>query len=113
VQNLLDYEDVKFQNAAKEDLKLDGDEADAKKLEKKLRTQFKPLTKWWKKLIGEDGSLEAVRVSNRLSSTPCVVVTSKRASSLCRCVACECDSGVWQSRCSMWLNHSGSHEQAL
>ena len=77
---MLDYEDVKFQNAAKEDLKL-GDEEANKKLEKKLRTQFKPLTKWWKKLVGEEGNLEAVRVSNRLSSTPCVVVTSKCATS--------------------------------
>jgi heat shock protein 90kDa beta len=76
LQNLLDYEDVKFQNASKEDLKL-SDEEDDKKMEKKLRETFKPLTKWWRKLIGDDGNLEAVRVSKRLSSTPCVVVTSK------------------------------------
>ena len=79
MQNLLDYEDVKFQNAAKEDLKLNEGEEGSKKLEKKLRTQFKPLTRWWKKLAGEEGNLEAVRVSNRLASTPCVVVTSKCA----------------------------------
>ena len=78
MQNLLDYEDVKFQNASKEDLKLSTDAADKRK-QKKLREKFQPLTKWWRKLLGEDGNLEAVRVSNRLAGTPCVVVTSKYA----------------------------------
>lgn len=76
MQNLLEYEDAKFQNASKEDLKLSEEEGD-KKREKALRKAFKPLTKWWRKALGEDGNLEAVRVSNRLASTPCVVVSSK------------------------------------
>ena len=76
VQNLIEFDDVKFQNAAKDDLKISDEEAD-KKLEKKLKETFKPLTKWWRKLVGDEGNLEAVRVSSRLSSTPCVVVTSK------------------------------------
>ena len=81
LQNLIDYEDIKFQNAAKEDLRL-GDEEDAKKLEKKLKKQFKPLTKWWKKQLAGDGELEAVKVSSRLTGTPCIVVTSKCAAAL-------------------------------
>jgi HSP90 family molecular chaperone len=76
VQNLLEYEDHSFQNAAKEDLKLSSDD-DAKKLEKKQREIFKPLTKWWRKLLGDASGVETVRVSNRLASTPCVVVSSK------------------------------------
>jgi heat shock protein beta len=79
---LLEYEDIKFQNASKEDLKL-SDEEKSKKQEKKLRETFKPLTKWWRKLLGDDGNVEAVRVSNRLSTTPCVIVTSK------------CDARTW------------------
>jgi heat shock protein 90kDa beta len=85
MQNLLEYEDIKFQNASKEDLKL-SDEDKGKKQEKKLRETFKPLTKWWRKLLGDDGNLEAVRVSNRLSTTPCIVVASKCGSSCNICV---------------------------
>ena len=42
---------------------------------KKLKKKFKPLTEWWQSLFARD--LEKVMVSNRLSSSPCAVVTSK------------------------------------
>lgn len=38
--------------------------------------EFKPLTKWWKEALGA-GAVESVKVSRRLSATPCVVVASK------------------------------------
>jgi len=40
-----------------------------------LKEEFKPLTKWWKKLLGS--SVTNVKVSTRLASTPCVVVAGK------------------------------------
>lgn len=76
MQNMADYDDVRFQNASKEDLKLSEDGAE-KKAEQRARQTFKPLTQWWRKVLGEDDNLEAVRISNRLSGTPCIVVTSK------------------------------------
>ena len=78
MQNLIEYDDIKFQNASKEDLKL-SDEEDAKKKDSQLKEAFKPLTKWWRKLLSEEGGLEAVKVSSRLRTTPCVIVTSKCA----------------------------------
>lgn len=38
--------------------------------------EFKPLAKWWKEALGA-GAVESVKVSRRLSATPCVVVASK------------------------------------
>lgn len=38
---------------------------------------FKPLTKWWKELLRSDARIESVKISKRLSSTPCVVLASK------------------------------------
>ncbi|KXZ42735.1 hypothetical protein GPECTOR_121g435 [Gonium pectorale] len=72
--HLQDYEDIKFENASKEDLKL-ADEKEKKK-DKELKDQFKDLTKWWKKVL-EDSRLTGVKVSSRLTTTPCVVVTGK------------------------------------
>jgi heat shock protein beta len=76
MQNMKDYEDHPFQNASKEDLKLDGKDSKGKKAMKQLKDQFKELVKWWKDtLAGSD--VESVKVSTRLATTPCVVVTSK------------------------------------
>ena len=41
-----------------------------------LKEEFKDFTKWWKKAIGDD-KVSNVKVSNRLLSTPCVVVAGK------------------------------------
>ena len=41
-----------------------------------LKEEFKDLTRWWRKTVGEE-EVSNVKVSNRLSTTPCVVVTSK------------------------------------
>jgi heat shock protein 90kDa beta len=40
-----------------------------------LKDEFKDLTKWWKKLLGDQ--VTSVKVSARLATTPCVVVAGK------------------------------------
>ncbi|KAL2643276.1 hypothetical protein R1flu_010863 [Riccia fluitans] len=74
MQNLTEFEDKKFQNASKDDLKIGGKEEKAKL--KEIKEEYKDLTKWWKNLLGMD-KVEAVKVSNRLADTPGVVVSSK------------------------------------
>lgn len=74
MQNLSEYEDKKFQNVSKDDLKISSKGEKAKI--KELKDAFKELTNWWKNVIPGD-RLESVKVSSRLSGTPAVVVTSK------------------------------------
>ncbi|KAI8467493.1 MAG: Hsp90 protein-domain-containing protein [Monoraphidium minutum] len=69
---LTEYEDLKLINISKEDLKV-GDEKESSL--KDLKEQYAPLTKWWKDKLA--GKVSTVKVSNRLSTTPCVVVASK------------------------------------
>jgi len=76
MQNLTEFEDHKFQNASKEDLKFGDADADDKAAEKAQKARFKALTSWWKALLPA-ADVEAVRVSSRLSTTPCIVVSSK------------------------------------
>ncbi|KAL0314563.1 UNVERIFIED_CONTAM: Endoplasmin [Sesamum angustifolium] len=71
MQYLMDYEDKKFQNVSKEGLKLGKDPKD-----KELKESFKELTKWWKGALASE-NVDDVKISNRLSDSPCVVVTSK------------------------------------
>ncbi|KAL4437152.1 hypothetical protein ABPG75_004291 [Micractinium tetrahymenae] len=75
MQNVHEFEDKEFANVSKEDLKLAGKDDEEKKLEKKLKEEFKPLAKWWKEALGS--AVEGVKVSKRLATTPCVVVSSK------------------------------------
>ncbi|KAI7840066.1 hypothetical protein COHA_006196 [Chlorella ohadii] len=75
MQNVQEFEDREFANVSKEDLKL-ADDKGSKKREKALKEEFKPLAKWWKEALGA-GAVESVKVSRRLSATPCVVVASK------------------------------------
>ncbi|CAI5963725.1 unnamed protein product [Closterium sp. NIES-64] len=74
MQNLTDFDDKKFQNASKEDLKLGGKKS--KEKEKAMKEGFKDLLAWWKEQLGSK-EVEAVKLSERLASSPCVVVTSK------------------------------------
>ncbi|KAK4434630.1 Endoplasmin [Sesamum alatum] len=71
MQYLMDYEDKKFQNVSKEGLKIGKDSKD-----KELKKSFKELTKWWKGALANE-NIDDVKISNRLSGSPCVVVTSK------------------------------------
>ena len=75
MQNLTEYEDRKFMNASKEDLKFSEADDKEKVYERKVKAEFKDFTAWWKGLLPSD--VDAVKVSNRLATTPCVVVTSK------------------------------------
>ena len=75
VQNLGEYEKKKLKNVAKGDVKF-GDEDDLqKKREKKIRDAYKVLIDWWKKLLGS--KVETIKISKRLSDSPCIVVTSE------------------------------------
>lgn len=71
MQYLMDYEDKKFQNVSKEGLSLGKDSKS-----KDLKEAFKDLTKWWKDALAAD-NVDSVKISNRLSGSPCVVVTGK------------------------------------
>lgn len=75
VQNLSEYEKLKLVNVSKGNLKLfDDDELEKKKF-KKLREAYKPLTDWWKNLLGD--KVEKIELSKRLTDTPCIVVSSE------------------------------------
>lgn len=74
MQNLTEFEDKKFQNASKDDLKIGSKDEKAKF--KEMKEEFKDLTKWWKNVLGTE-KVETVKVSNRLADTPGVVVSSK------------------------------------
>lgn len=58
-QNLTEYEDKKFQNASKDDLKIGSKDEKAKL--KEIKESFKVLTKWWKDLVGGE-HVESVKV---------------------------------------------------
>ena len=58
MQNLTEFDDKKFQNASKDDLKIANRD---KTKEKELKAQFKDLTKWWKEALGSE-DVEAVKV---------------------------------------------------
>eukprot|EP00882_Tetradesmus_deserticola_P010868 GHRQ01011487.1.p2 GENE.GHRQ01011487.1~~GHRQ01011487.1.p2 ORF type:complete len:263 (+),score=161.76 GHRQ01011487.1:301-1089(+) len=84
MQQLTEFEDFKFVNIAKEDVDMSPeaegeDKAAAAKAKKEaakaLKETFKPLTGWWKEQLGS--KVAGVKLSTRLSSTPCVVVASK------------------------------------
>jgi len=76
MQNLTEFDDYKFSNASKEDLKFGDADDDEKARFKKTKAAFKTFTAWWKSKLPEN-VIEGVKVSNRLSTTPCVVVSSK------------------------------------
>ena len=71
MQYLMDYDGKQFQNVSKEGLKIGKDSKN-----KELKESFKELTKWWKGALASE-NVEEVKISNRLDSTPCVVVASK------------------------------------
>ena len=76
MQNLTEFDDFKFSNASKDDLKFGDDTEAAKARLKKIKEEFKDFTKWWKEILPSE-EVETVKISNRLVTTPCSVVTSK------------------------------------
>lgn len=75
--HLSEFDGRKMVDASKEGLDV-GD----KDRKKKLDAQFSSLTRWWKKVIAaEDDLVEGVKVSSRLSRSPCIVVVSQHGHS--------------------------------
>jgi len=70
VQSLTEFDGTPLQSITKEGLKL-GDED---KLAA-LKDEFKDLTTWMAKVYGD--KVEKVTISNRISGTPCILVTSQ------------------------------------
>ncbi|CAG7895222.1 unnamed protein product [Brassica rapa] len=72
IQNLQTYKEKKFVDISKEDLEL-GDEDEVK--EREAKQEFNLLCDWMKQQLGD--KVAKVQVSNRLSSSPCVLVSGK------------------------------------
>ncbi|KAF8117620.1 hypothetical protein N665_0009s0136 [Sinapis alba] len=72
IQNLQTYKEKKFVDISKEDLEF-GDEDEVK--DREAKQEFNLLCDWMKQQLGE--KVAKVQVSNRLSSSPCVLVSGK------------------------------------
>ncbi|XVE78328.1 hypothetical protein DITRI_Ditri13aG0135900 [Diplodiscus trichospermus] len=72
IQNLKSYKEKNFVDISKEDLDL-GDKNEEK--EKVTKEEFGGTCDWIKKRLGE--KVASVQISNRLSSSPCVLVSGK------------------------------------
>merc|ERR1712227_331717 len=71
---LTEFKGFQFMGANKENLKLDDDDSEEKKL-KKLQEMHKPLTDWFKETLGS--KVEKAVISNRLLETPAIIVSSQ------------------------------------
>ena len=74
IQSLPEFEGKKFQNAAKEGLKLDESEK-AKERREELVKEFEPMMNWLKDEALKD-KIEKVVVTERLTTSPCALVAS-------------------------------------
>ncbi|KAG0469800.1 hypothetical protein HPP92_016500 [Vanilla planifolia] len=72
IQNLKSYKEKNFVDISKEDLDL-GDKDEEK--EKEIKQEFGHTCDWIKKRLGE--KIASVQISNRLSTSPCVLVSGK------------------------------------
>jgi HSP90 family molecular chaperone len=75
VQNLPEFSGKRLQSITKEGLQLPADTDGEKRLAEAYVDKFKPLTTYLKKVYGD--KVEKVSVSSRLSTTPCILVTSQ------------------------------------
>lgn len=75
IQSLPEFEGKKFQNVAKEGLKIDQSEK-AKEYKEQLEKDFEPLIKWLKDTALGD-KIEKAVISERLSESPCALVASQ------------------------------------
>jgi len=73
--NLATYKETPIVDASKEALDLGDEKEEEKAKREELAKEFKSLTTWMKECLGNQ--VEKVEVSNRLTDTPCVLVTSK------------------------------------
>ncbi len=74
IQAMPEYDGKKFQNVAKEGVKLDDGEK-AKEHREALEKEFEPLTNWLKEDALKD-DIEKATISQRLSTSPCALVAS-------------------------------------
>lgn len=74
IQSLPEFEGKKFQNVAKEGLKLDDSES-AKERKEALEKDFEPLTNWLKDEALKD-KIEKATITERLTTSPCALVAS-------------------------------------
>ncbi|KAJ0111859.1 hypothetical protein Patl1_01857 [Pistacia atlantica] len=72
IQNLKSYKEKDFVDISKEDLDL-GDKNEEK--EKVMKEEFRQTCDWIKKRLGDN--VASVQISNRLSLSPCVLVSGK------------------------------------
>jgi heat shock protein beta len=72
MQSMPEFEGKKFQNAAKEGIKI-GSSDKHKKLIEELQKQFEPLTNWLQEKVLKDKIDKAV-ISERLTNSPCALV---------------------------------------
>ncbi|KAM2417331.1 hypothetical protein ACFX1W_024187 [Malus domestica] len=72
IQNLKSYKEKNFIDISKEDLDL-GDRNEEK--EKEIKQEYGQTCDWIKKRLGD--KVASVQISNRLSSSPCVLVSGK------------------------------------
>jgi len=76
VMSLPNYQGSKLMSAEKDNFKFgDKDQKDAKERLDGVKSQFRPLTKFLKTSLGD--KVSKVRLSTRLSSTPCVLSTEQ------------------------------------
>ncbi|CAK8539001.1 unnamed protein product [Lathyrus sativus] len=72
IQNIKSYKEKNFVDISKEDLDL-GDKNEEK--EKEIKQEYSGTIDWIKKRLGD--KVASVQISNRLSSSPCVLVSGK------------------------------------
>lgn len=76
VQHLSEYERRKVKSIAKDDVNIiDQNDEIAKKKLQKLKEMYKPLTEWYKSILGKN--VEKVTVSNKLDDDPVYILTSQ------------------------------------
>ncbi|KAL9959659.1 hypothetical protein ACROYT_G032999 [Oculina patagonica] len=75
IQSLPEFEGKKFQNVAKEGLKIGEDNEKSKKKQEALESTYEPLLKWLKEDALKD-LIEKAAVSQRLDESPCALVAS-------------------------------------
>merc|ERR1712046_527800 len=71
---LTEFKGFQFAGANKENLKLEDDDTEEKKL-KKMSEMYKPVTDWFKETLGS--KIEKAVVSNRLLDTPAILLSSQ------------------------------------
>lgn len=75
IQSLPEFEGKKFQNVAKEGLKIGEESEKQKKKLEALESTYEPLLKWLKEDALKD-LIEKAAISQRLDESPCALVAS-------------------------------------